>query len=88
MTAYNDKFLHIILGCIALVCAFIGLQVHQHVGLGPALAYATTTVGVLYEIQQGIRKEGMPDLFDALATASPGWLAWAALELTKGAFNG
>lgn len=39
-------------------------------------------LGLLYEGQQWIRKDGQVEWLDALATAAPGWLAWGVL-ITK-----
>lgn len=75
----RDKLLHIALGVLSIVCALAALMIHALFGLGPTLAYTTTAVGVLYEIQQWYRKEGQPDIYDALATAAPGWVAWGIL---------
>lgn len=79
----RDKLLHIGLGLIALPCAYVALWVNSLLGLGACLAYTTTVVGILYEVNQWIRKEGQPDLLDAVATALPGWVAWAGLEMLK-----
>jgi hypothetical protein len=79
----RDKLLHIALGVLAIACALGALFIHAWFGLGPCLAYTTTAVGVLYEVQQWYRKEGQPDPLDALATAAPGWLAWLVLEMMK-----
>lgn len=79
----RDKLLHVALGVLALACAYVALWVHSLFGLGACLAYTTTIVGVLYEVQQWYRREGVVDPFDALATAAPGWVAWAVLELWK-----
>jgi predicted membrane protein len=76
----RDKILHIGLGVLAIACALVALAVNSLFGLGACLAYTTTVTGVLYEVQQWYRKEGHPDLLDALATAAPGWVAWAFLE--------
>lgn len=75
----KDKLQHIGLGVLAILCAFGALWLHQHLGLGATLAYTTTVVGVLYELQQWYRREGQPDWLDALATAAPGWIAWGVL---------
>jgi hypothetical protein len=80
MTIPKDKILHFALGVLAILCALVALTIHAWFGLGPTLAYTTTVTGVLYEVQQWYRKEGQPDLLDALATAAPGWVAWAFLE--------
>ena len=77
----RDKLLHIGLGLIALPCAYVALWVDSLLGLGACLAYTTTVVGILYEVQQWYRKEGQPDPWDALATAAPGFVAWGLLEL-------
>jgi hypothetical protein len=79
----KDKLLHIALGVLAIACALGALFIHDWFGLGACLAYTTTAVGVLYEVQQWYRKEGQPDLLDAIATAAPGWLAWLVLEMMK-----
>lgn len=79
----RDKLLHIALGVLAIACALLALLVYEHLGLGACLAYTTTAVGVLYEVQQWYRKEGQPDHWDALATAAPGFVAWAILEMMK-----
>lgn len=79
----RDKLLHIALGVLALACAYVALWVNSLFGLGACLAYTTTVVGVLYEVQQWYRREGVVDPLDALATAAPGWVAWAVLELWK-----
>ena len=75
----RDKLLHIGLGLIALPCAYVALWVNSLLGLGACLAYTTTVVGILYEVQQWYRKEGQPDPWDAVATALPGWVAWGVL---------
>ena len=77
----RDKLLHIGLGLIALPCAYVALWINSLLGLGACLAYTTTVVGILYEVQQWYRKEGQPDLWDAFCTALPGFVAWGLLEL-------
>ena len=81
MTIPRDKLLHIALGVLAILCAYVALWVNSLFGLGACMAYTTTCVGVLYEVQQHYRGEGEPDLLDALATAAPGFVVWALLEL-------
>jgi hypothetical protein len=78
-----DKWLHIALGCVWLFAAMTSYWVLVLWGVGPFLAYHTTVFGLLYEANQAIRKEGQPELLDAVATAAPGWLAWLALEAMK-----
>lgn len=77
----RDKLLHIALGVLAILCAYVALWVNSLLGLGACLAYTTTAVGLLYEVQQAYRKEGQPDPWDAAATAAPGWAAWGVLTL-------
>lgn len=79
----RDKLLHVALGVLACICAYVALWVNSLFGLGPCFAYTTTLVGLLYEAQQAFRKEGQPDLLDAAATALPGFVAWAILEMLK-----
>ena len=79
----RDKLLHIALGVLACICAYVALWVNSLFGLGPMLAYTTTAVGLLYEAQQWYRKEGQPDLLDAAATALPGFIAWGALDVAN-----
>lgn len=76
----RDKLQHFGLGALAIACAALALLIHRLYGLGPTLAYTTTAVGVLYEVQQWYRKEGQPDPYDALATALPGWVVWLILS--------
>lgn len=76
----RDKLLHLALGVLWLCATAVNLLVFTLFGLGPALAYGTTVYAILYELNQWIRKEGEPDLFDALATAAPGFVVWALLE--------
>ena len=79
----KDKLQHIALGVLAIGCALRALLIYRVGGVGPTLAYTTTAVGVLYEVQQWYRKEGQPDAHDALATSLPGWVAWGVLHLTN-----
>ena len=79
----RDKLLHLALGVLWLCATAVNLLVYTFFGLGPALAYGTTVYAILYEVNQWIRKEGEPDPWDALATALPGWVVWAALEVLK-----
>ena len=83
MNIPRDKLLHIALGVLALACALLALVVYERFGLGPCLAYTTTAVGVLYEVQQWYRGEGQVDIWDAVATAAPGFVAWGLLELIR-----
>ena len=77
----KDKLLHIALGVLWLCATAVNLLVYTFFGLGPALAYGTTVYAILYEVNQWVRKEGKPDPWDALATAAPGFVVWALLEI-------
>ena len=79
----RDKLLHIVMGVFAVLITLAVIELARH-NLGAALAVMTTAFGVFYEAQQWWRKEGTVDPWDALATAAPGFVAWAALELFKG----
>lgn len=76
-----DKIMHVALGVIWLAVTVMGSWVLRDFGLGAFLAYGTTTYAVMYEFNQWIRREGQPSLWDALATAAPGFAAWAILEI-------
>lgn len=73
----KDKVLHLALGALwlALIAPAFWLP------LGPALAYATTAFAVAYELNQRYRKEGKPEVLDAVCTALPGFVAWAIMEI-------
>ena len=75
----KDKILHAILGVISILFALPALAYYEVMGLGACLAYTTSMVGLLYEGQQWIRKEGQVEWLDALATAVPGWIIWGML---------
>jgi hypothetical protein len=77
----RDKFLHIALGICGLIAAYCGAFVLTHFGYGWFFAFSTTALGIGYEINQYVRKEGKVEILDALATASVGWLALIFLEL-------
>lgn len=79
----RDKLLHIALGVLAILCAYVALWVNSLFGLGPCLAYTTTAVGGLYEVQQWYRREGQVEVLDAIYTAAPGFVAWGILEMMK-----
>lgn len=79
----RDKLLHIGLGVLWLCATAVNLLVYSLFGLGPALAYGTTAFGILYEVNQWIRKEGEPSPWDAFCTALPGLVAWGLLEAFK-----
>jgi hypothetical protein len=74
-----DKLQHIAMGAGACVA----LWVLHSLPLGLALFIGCAIFGVFYEVQQWYRKEGHPDVWDALATTLPGLIAYAALEVHK-----
>lgn len=78
----KDKLLHIAMGIGAIVVTLLVMELARY-SLGASLALMTTAFGVFYEWQQWWRKEGVVDPWDALATAAPGFVAWAALEMLK-----
>ena len=49
--------------------------------IGWAVAIGGIVFGIFYEFQQWYRKEGQPDVWDAIATALLGVVAGAAWEL-------
>jgi len=75
----KDKQMHILMGIGA--CAV--LVVVHHVSLGLGLLIGCAALGIFYEVQQWYRKDGQHDALDALATASPGIVAFIALEVVK-----
>jgi hypothetical protein len=79
----NDKIMHVVLGIIACIAGCGGAYIYTTWGLGPLLAFVSTTVGIAYEGNQYIRKEGQVDILDALATALPGWAALAIINLMQ-----
>ena len=80
----KDKALHVAMGAAAVIVMLLALELAAW-RAGAALALASTSLGVFYEFQQWWRKEGQVELLDAAATAAPGFVAWLALELFKGA---
>ena len=79
----KDKILHVAMGVGAVAITLVVIELAQH-NLGAALALMTTAFGVFYEAQQWYRRDGTVAVMDAVATAAPGFVAWAALELFKG----
>jgi len=80
MNIPRDKILHLIMGVLTVAVTYSAVWIGQY-NLGIALAFVSTMFGAFYEWQQWYRKEGQPDLLDAIATAAPGWLAWLVLEI-------
>lgn len=82
----RDKLLHIGAGVMTIMSTTLLFYVAVRFGPFPALAMATTLVGVGIEGYQWIRKEGEVSALDALATAAPGWVLWAGAA-TWGAWH-
>ena len=68
------------MGIGAVVVAFAVVVIAEH-NLGAAMALASTALGAFYELQQWWRREGQVEVWDAVATAAPGCVAWGLLEL-------
>lgn len=79
----KDKLFHASAGAVTVIGAFAVIMLYSAFGWGPAFAFASTAVGIGYEVVQKLRNEGHPDPVDAAFTAAPGWLAWALIELTR-----
>jgi hypothetical protein len=75
----KDKLQHLAMG----VGSTVVLAAIHFLPLGWAIAIGGIVFGVFYEFQQWYRKEGQPDVWDAIATALPGVVAGVALELLK-----
>ena len=75
----KDKLQHLAMGLGSTVV----LGAIHFLPLGVAIAIGGIVFGVFYEFQQWYRKEGQPDVLDAVATALPGVVVGVALELLK-----
>lgn len=78
----RDKILHIIMGVLAVAVTYVAVWIGQY-NLGLSLAFVSTMFGAFYEWQQWYRGEGQVDIWDAVATAAPGFVAWGLLELIR-----
>lgn len=78
----RDKLQHMVMGAGAAAATLVAVWISQY-SLGGACAFITTLFAVFYEAQQWYRREGQPDVMDAIATAAPGWAIWAALEVFR-----
>jgi hypothetical protein len=76
----KDKVMHIVMGVLMLIYGGIGVYLTRY-GYGPAAAWFTTAGAIGVEAYQKARKEGTPDVLDAVASAAPGWLVWLGLYL-------
>ena len=75
----KDKLQHLAMG----VGSTVVLGAIHFLPLGWAVAIGGIVFGIFYEFQQWYRKEGQPDVWDAIATALPGIVAGATWELLK-----
>jgi len=73
----KDKLQHLAMG----VGATAALAAIHYLPVGWAVAIGGVVFGVFYEYQQWYRKEGQPDVWDAVATALPGVVVGIAIEL-------
>lgn len=60
------------------VCAVVLWSIH-FAPVWLAVIIGSVLFGVFYEVQQWYRKEGIPDAWDAIATAAPGIVVGAVL---------
>jgi len=75
----KDKLQHLAMG----VGSTVVLGAIHLLPIGWAVAIGGIVFGVFYELQQWYRKEGQPDIWDAVATALPGIVIGSAWELLK-----
>jgi len=75
----KDKLQHLAMG----VGSTAVLAAIHFLPIGWAVAVGGIVFGVFYEFQQWYRKEGQPDVWDAVATALPGVVAGFVLEAFK-----
>ena len=73
----KDKLQHLAMG----VGTTAVLAAIHYLPVGWAVAIGGIVFGVFYEYQQWYRKEGQPDVWDAIATALPGVVVGIAIEL-------
>jgi hypothetical protein len=75
----KDKLQHLAMG----VGSTVVLGAIHFLPIGWAVAIGGIVFGVFYELQQWYRKEGQPDVWDAVATALPGIVVGVVLELVR-----
>jgi hypothetical protein len=75
----KDKLQHLAMG----VGSTVVLAAIHFLPLGWAIAIGGIVFGIFYELQQWYRKEGQPDVWDAIATALPGIVVGVVLELVR-----
>lgn len=73
----KDKQQHLLMGA---ACAAVLWAIH-FAPVWAAVAIGSVLFGVFYEIQQWYRKEGILDVWDAIATALPGVIVGAILYM-------
>lgn len=72
-----DKRQHFAMG----ISSTIVLAAIHYLPVGWAVAIGGTLFGIFYELQQWYRKEGQPEVWDAVATALPGVVVGSLLEM-------
>lgn len=70
----RDKALHAVGGALASIAVIVLVNVASWVGIGWACLLGSVLVGIGYEAQQYLRKDGTVSMHDALATAAGGAL--------------
>ena len=75
----KDKLQHLAMG----VGSTVVLGAIHFLPIGWAVAIGGIVFGIFYELQQWYRKEGQPDVWDAIATALPGIVVGVVLELVR-----
>lgn len=78
-----DKKLHFLFGLAAAAFSLISIFIFVRFGAGWSVFFSCASLGIGYEIQQAIRKEGRPEVLDAAATALPGAIflvGWLVLK--------
>lgn len=74
---HKDKQQHLLMGA---ACTVVLWAIH-FAPVWAAVVIGSVLFGVFYEVQQWYRKEGIPDVWDAMATALPGVLVGAILYM-------
>jgi hypothetical protein len=78
-----DKKLHFLFGLATAAFSFIAIFIYVRLGVGWSVLFSCASIGVGYEVQQAVRKEGQPEALDALATTLPGiifLIGWLLLK--------
>jgi hypothetical protein len=78
-----DKKLHFLFGLATAAFSLISMFIFVRFGAGWSVFFSCASIGIGYEIQQAVRKEGQPEVLDALATALPGFIFLIGWTLLK-----